>query len=438
MIGGIIYYWTYQYYLESTKQNLLQDIELISYTIDKDTNFDLLAQEIKKNLHLRLTVINSDGTILAESDEDKTLMQNHRYRPEILQADTEKYGFIIRYSTTVNKKMLYVAKKIISNKKVLYIRLSKEVKGIYSELINLGIKIFAVLIVFFIILLIMSYKINAQIQYETNKIAKFLKALTKKDKPTFITSRYSQEFTLITSLLTKVSKILAKQDKQKAKYTKRLQASNQQKDDIISAISHEFKNPIAVVNGYSQTLLDDDDLNITIRKKFLTKIYNNGMKLSNLIDTLRLSMKLDGNDHPINLISTNICEVAKDCAKNLQLNYPHRKVLFEGDKKATVKMDEILFSIVVTNLIENAFKYSEDEVHIIISEKQIEVKDSGIGISEENLKNITEKFYRVHTNSWNNSLGLGLFLVNKITQLHHFTLKIKSKINEGSSFIIEF
>jgi signal transduction histidine kinase len=101
-------------------------------------------------------------------------------------------------------------------------------------------------------------------------------------------------------------------------------------------------------------------------------------------------------------------------------------------------MDETLFSIVVTNLIENAFKYSEDEVHIIISQKQIEVKDSGIGISEENIKNITEKFYRVHTNSWNNSLGLGLFLVNKLAQLHHFTLKIKSKINEGSSFIIEF
>lgn len=438
IIGTIVYYWTYESYLESTKRTLLQDIELISYTVDTDTDFDLLAQNIKKNLRLRLTIINFDGTVIAESDEDKHLMGNHRYRPEILQSDTQNYGFIIRDSKTVNKKMLYVAKKIISNKQTLYIRLSKEVKGIYSELINLGIKISAVLIIFFIILLIMSYKINAQIQHETNKIALFLKALTKKDKPTFITSRYSQEFALITSLLTKVSQILAKKDKQKAKYTKRLQASNQQKDDIISAISHEFKNPIAVVNGYSQTLLDDDNLNIAIRKKFLTKIYNNGIKLSNLINTLRLSMKLDGGELSMRLVEVNICELAKDCAKNLQLSYPHRKVIFEGDEDAKAKMDETLFSIVITNLIENAFKYSEDEVHIIISKKQIEIKDSGIGINENDLKNITKKFYRVHTNSWNNSLGLGLFLVNNIIQLHNFKLSIKSKPNEGSSFIIEF
>jgi signal transduction histidine kinase len=73
-----------------------------------------------------------------------------------------------------------------------------------------------------------------------------------------------------------------------------------------------------------------------------------------------------------------------------------------------------------------------------VSDKNLEVKDSGIGISEKDLKNITEKFYRVQQQRWNNSLGLGLFLVNKIINLHHFTLNISSKINEGSTFSISF
>lgn len=438
VIGTIMYYWTYKYYLESSKQTLLQDIELISYTLNPTTDFNALAKNIKNNLHLRLTIVNEDGSILAESDADDKKMDNHRNRPEILQADNKGFGYSIRHSKTLNKDMLYVSKKVLLRRHNVYIRLSKELKGVYTELFDLGVKISAVLILFFVVLLIMSYKINSQIQYETNKIANFLKALTRKEKPTFITSRYSQEFALITSLLTKVSKILAKQDKQKAKYTKRLQTANRQKDDIISAISHEFKNPIAVVNGYSQTLLEDEELNLNIRKKFLNKIYNNGMKLSNLIDTLRLSIKLEGDRLSLNLLDTNLYDLVQECVRDLELNYPRRKVIIEGDKSLNIKIDATLFGIIITNLIENAFKYSEDEVHVIITQTQLEVKDSGIGISEKDLENITEKFYRVHSNSWNNSLGLGLFLVNKLTKLHNFNLKIKSKINEGSSFIIEY
>ena len=438
LVGIIVHYWTYEYYIESSKQSLTQDLDLISYTIDKQTDLDALAKKIKKNLQLRLTVIGADGTVLAEGYKDKKDMDNHRYRPEIMQAQSENFGSIIRHSNTLNKDMLYVAKKINLSGEIVYIRLAQELKGLYGEFISLVIKISVALILFFIILFIISYKINIQIQHETNKIVDFLKALTKKEKPTYISSKYSQEFALITSLLTKVSKILAKKDKQQEKYTRKLKNANRQKDDIISAISHEFKNPIAVVNGYSQTLLEDENLNVSIRKKFLSKIYNNGVKLSNLIDTLRLSIKLDSEQLALNKEKINLYELTTESAKNLQINYSQREVLIQGNKDVFVSADKTLLEIVITNLIENAFKYSEDEVHIIISKNSLEVKDSGIGISETNLKNITEKFYRVHTNSWNNSLGLGLFLVNKIIKLHNFSLKIKSKLNRGSSFIINF
>ncbi len=439
IVGGIVYYWVYEFYLNASKETLKQNIELIAMQIQNNpSDLDLLAKEIKDTLNLRLTIINNDGDILAESHKDKSKMENHKYRDEVMQANDNAFGYKTRYSKTLHKDLLYVVKKYTIHNKTVYIRLSREINGIQNEIFVLGLKILGALILFFIAIFIVTYKINLQVQNEVGKIVTFLKSLTKKKKTTYINSEYSQEFALITNLLTKVSYILVKKEKQKSKYTERLKESNKQKDDIISAISHEFKNPIAVVNGYAQTLLEDDNLNINIRKKFLSKIHNNGEKLNNLIDTLRLSMKLDGKQQSLSTKRTNLYTLLQETSENLKLSYPRREVIIQGKSDIFIDIDETLFGIVITNLIENAFKYSEDEVYVILSEHSVTVKDTGIGISKKDLEKITQKFYRVHTNSWNNSLGLGLFLVNKIVSLHNFKLTISSEVNKGSSFTIEW
>jgi len=437
IIGAIVYYWTKEFYITQTRDALLNNIELISFELKEDSQLDTLAKKIKNKLHLRLTMISEDGTVIAESHKNKSKMDNHRYRDEIIQADKENYGYKIRHSNTINKNLLYIAKKYDSNH-IFYIRLSKELGSINEQILSLGLKIFAVLIIFIITIFFIAYKTSKEIEKETLKIVNFLKSLTKKNKSTYIHSDLSLEFSKITILLTKVSQILIKKEKQKSKYTAKLQASNQQKDDIISAISHEFKNPIAVINGYAQTLLDDENINPNIRAKFLIKIYKNGTKLSNLIDTLRLSIKLDSGQQSMNFSTINLHDLVYDTAENIQLNYPKRETIINGDKNVSIKADPALFSVVISNLIENAFKYSEDEVIIEFDSKDLKIIDTGIGISEKNLENITNKFYRVHENSWNNSLGLGLFIVNNITKLHNFSLEIQSIENDGSTFCIKF
>jgi len=438
IVGSIIYYWSKDFYISQTKDALLNDIEIISLELKKQPDFDLLAKKIKENINLRVTIISQDGIVIAESDRDKTKMDNHKYRDEIIQASNTKYGYKIRHSKTIDKNLLYIAKKFTINNKIIYIRLAKELKNIDEQIFSLGIKISIVLALFFIIIFIMAYKISKQTEKEIQKIVNFLTSLTKKKKTNYISSDFSLEFSRITTLLTKVSQILTKKEKQKSKYTSKLQTSNQQKDDIISAISHEFKNPIAVINGYSQTLLDDENLNPNIRTKFLTKIYKNGTKLSNLIDTLRLSIKLDSKKQTMNFSNINLYEIVFETTENIKLNYPNRKTIIHGDKNITIKADISLFSVVISNLVENAFKYSEDEVIINFDKKSLDIIDTGIGISDKNIENITSKFYRVHNNSWNNSLGLGLFIVNNIINLHNFSLQIKSKENEGSTFSVKF
>jgi len=438
IVGGIVYYWLYEYYVESSKKSLLQDIKLIALSINQNSDLDKLAIEIKTDLNLRLTLIDKEGVIIAESHKDKSKMDNHKYRDEIIQASTQEYGYKIRHSKTVDIDLLYVVQKLTIENRIIYIRLAQELSDIKEQIFSLGIKILTALIAFFIAIFMVTYNIHKQIKYETQKIVKFLTSLTKKKKDTYINSEYSQEFALITKLLTKVSQIIVKKEKQKTKFTAKLQISNKQKDDIISAISHEFKNPIAVINGYSQTLLDDAEINPNIRQKFLSKIYKNGLKLSELIDTLRLSSKLDSGQQEMQFKDLKLQTLIEDCVENIKLNYPRREVIINGLENVTIKADASLLGVVITNLVENAFKYSEDEVLINFDENCFSVIDTGIGISKNNLDNITNKFYRVDENSWNNSLGLGLFIVSNILSLHHFKFEITSKENKGSTFSVIF
>lgn len=437
-IGGIIYYWVKDFYIEQTKISLLHNIELTSFKLQELDNFDKLVLDIKKKLNLRVTIIDQEGKVQAESHEDKKLMDNHRYREEILQSDLEGFGFVIRRSDTIKVDLLYVVKKYTIKDKIYYIRFARPLDAINAQISALGVKVIGVLIIFFIFLFYKAYRISIQLQSETDNILHFLLKLTKKRKGSYINSEFSYEFAQITLLLTKVSKILTKKDKQKSKYTAKLKASNSQKDDIISAISHEFKNPISVINGYSQTLIDDENMNQEIQKKFLKKIHKSGTRLSTLIDTLRLSIKLEEGKQPLKYKDINLYGLVEDCIESLQSNYKNRDITLNANKELTIRADETLLSIAVINLIENALKYSEDTVNVIIDNNYISISDTGIGIKESDLQNITNKFYRVSSNGWNNSLGLGLSIVTNILNIHSFKLHIDTKENEGSTFTIEF
>ena len=107
-VGAIVYLWVKELYINEAKVSLLSNIEIIALSINKTTNLDDLAQDIKERLNTRLTIISEDGDILCESHYDKLTMDNHKYRDEILQSNKRNYGFKIRESKTIKKDLLYV------------------------------------------------------------------------------------------------------------------------------------------------------------------------------------------------------------------------------------------------------------------------------------------------------------------------------------------
>ena len=292
-LGIIFYFWIKDIYIKQTEIDLLHNIDMVSLQIEDLNNIDLKIKKIKELINLRVTIINKNGLVIGESDKNKLLMDNHKNRSEIIESKYQKYGSVIRYSKTLKKELLYISKKFIINNQEYYIRMARDIELINQEFLYLSLKIAILFLISSAIAFLISIKISRDVQIETNKILEFLNKLSKQTKAIKINSTYSLEFEKITKLLSQLSLSLSKKDKQKSKYTTKLKLSNMQKDDIISAISHEFKNPIAVISGYSQTLLDDKEINPNIRDKFLDKISLNADKLTDMIDRLRFSIKLE-------------------------------------------------------------------------------------------------------------------------------------------------
>ncbi|MFV7789482.1 ATP-binding protein [Aliarcobacter lanthieri] len=434
----ITYFWARTLYLNQIEKNLIQNIDTLIVVIENSQNIDTIkniVKDLSEKLSLRISLIDENGFVIAESHKNLDGINNHKSRIEIIEAKNVGIGRDTRKSETLDKELLYVAKITTINDKIFYIRMADYTHKITDNFMKLTLEIFAYITIFLFIAFLSTYFISIKIKKETDLILNFLKELTKKRKPIFLRSNYTFEFYKIAKLLNKVAIKLYKKEKAKAKHTAKLTIANRQKDDIISAISHEFKNPIAIISGYSQTLINDKDMPKDMKLKFLNKIFSNSNKMSQIIDKLRLTLKLQEQKQELILTSNSIKKILENCISDLKVKYKDREVKIIGSD-ISLKIDETLFSIAISNLIENALKYSSEDILVEISENSIAIIDKGIGISKEDLEKIKKKFYRVSNNEWNNSLGLGLFIVQSIIKLHNFRLEIESQSGIGSKFII--
>jgi signal transduction histidine kinase len=295
-----------------------------------------------------------------------------------------------------------------------------------NNLFHIGLFLISLFIVLFSV-----YISTKKLKRELKKVEKYLSSgnINSKTEITF----FADEFERINKNLIQVLQKIKKSDKKKRKYTAKIKLKNRQRSDMLSAIAHEFRNPIASIIGYAQTLNDDENIPAPLRKKFLNKIYNNGEKIEELLNRLLLWNRFEMGKQKLQLSHFKIYPIIVDVSSNLKEKYKNRKIIIQ---KSNLKVyaDKTLIEIVIKNLIENALKYSKEPVVVKIEKNKISIIDKGIGISQENIEKVTKKFFRTDENNWDNSMGLGLSIVKQILKLHNTTLQIESKEHQGSTF----
>ena len=272
-----------------------------------------------------------------------------------------------------------------------------------------------------------------EIKKELKLLERYLSGIDTIDEKQGKIDYLTKEFENINIKLIHLLRKIKKRNKKKRKYTAQIKLKNRQRSDMLSAIAHEFRNPIAAIMGYAQTLNDDDEIPPLLQKKFLTKIYNNGEKIEELLSRLLLWNRFESGEQKLQLSKFNLQLLAKDVALTLEEKYKTRKIVV-SETPLIIKADKALMDIVIKNLIENALKYSDETVVIEIENREFKVIDRGVGISDKNIDKVTKKFFRTDEHSWDNSMGLGLAIVKQILKLHNITLKIESQEDYGSTF----
>ena len=277
---------------------------------------------------------------------------------------------------------------------------------------------------FFVLLQAFASKLGASFQ----KILLFLDKIDKKE-PLKLDKSPFKELSLLNDRLYRTKNELLKKRNLIKKRNAKIALKSTQLSSVISAISHELKNPLSVIElGVSS--LKEQGIDEKTRLLMLSKIHEQCLKLDTLTNKLNFVFNL--NEQALQKRHFDILSLCEKISSNPLFE----RVRLRG-KPCEVLADELLIEQVLINLLTNALKYSKKEVRLLVTPLKnavrVSVKDSGIGIEQGKLKLITKKFYKIDPAS-ENSFGIGLFLVKKILLLHESELKIQSKLKKGSEF----
>jgi two-component system, OmpR family, phosphate regulon sensor histidine kinase PhoR len=228
-------------------------------------------------------------------------------------------------------------------------------------------------------------------------------------------------------------------------FKKENELSNRQKNFLLS-VTHELKSPIASLKLQLQTL-QKRELEKEKQQEILKNAVSDTDRLTNLVENILLVAKIDNNVFHIDKEKTNLSEyISENMNQMISLFNYKQKVILDIDTGIFLDIDRITFPSIIINLFENAIKYSPADSTIVLSLKKqnnfvkISVKDEGSGISEEDKKNIFEKFFRVGNEETRRTkgTGLGLYIVKHITELHGGLVSVKNNIPKGSIFEVMF
>lgn len=225
---------------------------------------------------------------------------------------------------------------------------------------------------------------------------------------------------------------------------------SQMKNDFINNMTHEFKTPVSTIMLASEALKDDQ---LSGDQKLVSRyagiIYDENLRLGNYVERVLNMARLERSDFKVdyNPIRVNELIQAVTDSMALQLNKGNASLhmhLEAGNDR--ILGDELHFSNIIVNLVENAIKYSEGDPDITVRTwnegegLKLSVADKGIGMSKEQRKKIFEKFYRAQTGNLHDvkGFGLGLNYVNSIVKLLNGTIKVRSELGKGSEFEMSF
>lgn len=219
------------------------------------------------------------------------------------------------------------------------------------------------------------------------------------------------------------------------------------RQEFVSNVSHELKTPLTSMKVLADSINSmGDEAPKELYQEFMGDITNEIERETKIINDLLSLVKMDKSSADLNIESVNINELIEQILKRLQpiAEKQQVEVVLESFRPVTAEVDEVKLSLAITNLVENAIKYNKNDgegwVHVSLNADHqyfyLKVEDSGMGIPEESLEHIYERFYRVdksHSREIGGT-GLGLAITRNSILMHRGAIKVHSILGEGTTF----
>ncbi|SHJ23442.1 two-component system, OmpR family, phosphate regulon sensor histidine kinase PhoR [Fibrobacter sp. UWP2] len=383
---------------------------------------------------LRITLIDSKGGILYDSDAETVKMENHNDREEVIDAFAKGAGEDLRYSSTLQAKVFYFAKRLNDGKVLRLGMRQANLQQVFSKTIPYLIVLLAAIVA-------------AAILIAIGLSRAFISPLQK-----LVDQLGTPEWMKIENVYKEIAPLvntIRKQDLELQLTIEQLSNEKQKithlKDEFTANASHELKTPLTSISGYAE-LIENDMAKPEDVKMFAGKIHKEALRLQSIANDIITLSKLDGQQGELFDLNekVNLWNVAHGCVEDLSLKASKKSVSvsLDGDKAAEIQGNSKLLYEMVFNLVDNSIRYTEQggKVAVIVEPGAIVVKDTGIGIPEECQSRVFERFYRVDKSRSKETggTGLGLAIVKHIAEVLHATIQLNSAVGFGTEIRIGF
>jgi two-component system phosphate regulon sensor histidine kinase PhoR len=227
-----------------------------------------------------------------------------------------------------------------------------------------------------------------------------------------------------------------------------IQHQEQMRKDFVADVSHELRTPLAAIRGYSETLLDGGLEDRENNRRFVEIIFTHAVRLNNIASDLLVISELDNNTAPsAPLERVSVLDVVRSALNTVQRSASERGIRLNAENCLPCYVNGLRFRLeqVMVNLVDNAVKFNRPNGEVVVECRpgdreyvRITVADSGIGIPNDDLKRIFERFYRVDKSRSRpaGGTGLGLPIVKEVVERMGGTVSVESTLGKGSKFTV--
>lgn len=394
--------------------------------------------------HLRVTLINLSGKVMYDSElKDYSHVANHASRPEIVSALHNGAGSTVeRNSKTLKGDFFYSA--TCFPKDSLIIRSALPYTSDLSKSLKADQHYIWFAVATMLLLTIILYRFTRRLGDNIQRLRTFA-------------SRADHGESLDTEdLVGFPSDELGEIAERIIKIYKRLQTTRQEQDilkrQLTQNIAHELKTPVASIQGYLETILDNPNINDSMREQFLKRCYAQSQRLASLLQDISTLNRMDDAPDMIGTEDVNISEIVANIQKETALQLQQKQMSFVNKlpNDVMVKGSPSLIYSVFRNLTDNAIAYAGTGTTITLTAQPIEnideemkspkwqftFSDNGVGVPVEHLPRLFERFYRVDKGRSRKmgGTGLGLAIVKNAVLLHGGTIRVVNNFNGGLRF----